>query len=217
MELTLLIIFGIVLIALAVVGGMRGVHEGTLALIGTLIGAVLVDLWHPVWYEWVRESLRPEIPAVPTWAIASTVFLGVVVLVGYGSGLLFPRQPRDDEIGVPLRERIVGVLLGLLNGALVCSYLLRYTIDILHNPEFDTVVATSVTLQTLYDWLPWFVMSVVFVLSVMIIARLVIRLLRKAMHARGLTPREDSIASAASLDERFEAVNNKISRRLPDA
>lgn len=228
MDVVLTIVIGVLLLAISALGWRRGLDSGLLALIGTLLGAALVDLWYSTLGNWFRGWF-PEHSDMPVWIVASVVFLLVSLIVGYGSSLLLfkqpvaifvgygsvrplPNQPDEDDFPEPdIRDRVMGGLLGLLNGALIVSYLLRYTTVILNDERFNIIIQTSLVARLLLQWLPWFMLTVVLVVSVAVLLRLIIRF----VYTRRANP-ADAISGSQSETEQDQAVLRKISQRLPE-
>ncbi len=230
MDVVLTIVIGVLLLAISVLGWRRGLDSGLLALLGTLLGAALVDLWYSTLGNWFRGWL-PEHANMPAWIVASVVFLFVSLIVGYGSSLLLfkqpvaifvgygsvrplPNQPDEDDFPeLDIRDRVMGGLLGLLNGALIVSYLLRYTIVVLNDERFTIIIQTSLVARLLLQWLPWFMLTVVLVVSVAVMLRLLIRFVYATARRANRT---DSISGSQSDMEQDQALLQKISQRLPE-
>lgn len=210
---------------LTVVGLLRGVQRGLLTLAGTLLGAVLVDLWLSTWLAWLVERLRPEIPARTAWIVASLGFVAVALIVGYGSGWLIPDAKPGADGKLPRRHalaRPAGALLGALNGALIAAYLLRYAGALLGS-DTTALIQGAFVLQLLSQWLPWFVLAVVLALATLVLARGLVRLLRfvrlraaRPAPAPAAAPAAPNtvVANAPTPDAKLGAVNNKIDQKL---
>lgn len=177
MELGITIGIGIILLLLGIWGLRRGVKAGVMSLIGTLLAVELVDLWHDTWGELLQEWVGGE--SAQTWEYGAAVaaFVAVVLLVGYGSSMLLPAQVQKKT----LADRVVGGLLGILNGALIISYLLRYTVSLLESEPLNEAIFSSTTSLFLYQWLPWFLLSTVLMLFLAIL----VRAIRFVLAARG--------------------------------
>lgn len=210
---------------LTVIGLLRGVQRGLLTLAGTLLGAVLVDLWLSSWQTWLVERLRPEQPAQTAWLAASIGFVVVAVIVGYGSGLLIPDAKLGVDGKLPRRHplaRPAGALLGALNAALIVAYLLRYASVLLGNST-AAMVQGALVLQVLLQWLPWFVLAVVLALTTLVLARGLVRLMRLVGSRAAARPAaapavaaapNTVVANAATPEAKLGAVNNKIEQKL---
>ncbi len=220
--MSLVLTMGIVLtlVLLSVLGVRRGVQRGMLTLAGTLMAAVLVELWQDRWAQWLREQFRPEDPASLTlWAVM-TGFVGVALLVGYGSGFLLPR-PTTPHQNRDLRDLVLGGLIGALNGALIISYLLRYAANL--SSEFQPIMQEMTLARLLHNWLPWFVLTIVLLVGGLVLVRAVMRgiqLLNRPPAASPATPSNGAVAgptqiAGAKTDaERLQAVSNKIEQRM---
>lgn len=219
-----------VIALLGLVGLFRGVRRGLIALAGTLLAAVLVDLWQDRWADWLRESFRPEQPALPTFLLTASIFIGVTVVIGYGGSTLLPRPgPNAKSAGLP--DKLLGALVGALNGALLVSYLLRYAAEIWADEGLAAAVAASPVADVLNAWLPWFILALVGTTAVFVLLRTTMRISR-ALNARptiapaappaGGQPAgqaaaaSSSVASSRSLKEADSKLSSKIDQALND-
>lgn len=109
-----------VFLLIGLFNGLRrgGIKEGT-ALIGVLLGALLVEFWARRWGEWLTQRTNLN-PSYATLISALGLLIGTAILSGYGSGSLIRRPTMKGG------ERSGGALLGLLNAALLTSFTLRY-------------------------------------------------------------------------------------------
>ncbi|HMQ31138.1 MAG TPA: CvpA family protein [Chloroflexaceae bacterium] len=192
----------------ALLGALRGVRPGLVAVGGTLLAAVLVDLWAEPLAGWLRATFRPELPGAPTFALIALVFLLAAGLLGYGGGAMLPPGPADPG----LYERVVGALLGALNGALVAAYLLRYALERWDGRRAEPVVAASPLAGLLVDWLPWTVLGMVAATGAIVLARL-----GRAAVARSAARRASgagSVAAAPNLAEADKRLSGKIDEAL---
>ncbi len=168
MFLTITLAVGIGLLGL--IGLARGVRAGLVAIAGTLLAAVLIDLWNQRLGAWIREMLRPELPALPTFLLVAAVFLLTVAIIGYGGSALLPRAPAQSRSRQAL-DRVVGGLLGALNGALIASYLLRFADAAWASGAVADLLATSPMARVLLLWLPWFMLALVVSTGAMVVIR----------------------------------------------
>ncbi|GEM_PF-3102350 len=183
----LLLIGVLLLITLTGIWGMwRGVLRSLLTIVGTLLGAVLVEFWGPIWGEQLQGWLNADDPAGLVWGATALGFLAVALILGYGSALLLPRSGKSYEIGAG--ERLAGALVGALNGLLMTGFLLNYGVE-MGAPEFRVAVQASPILTTLQEWLPWYVLAVVLTMGFWIIVRAVVRLI--TVVARSTSEAED--------------------------
>ncbi|MCS6881719.1 MAG: CvpA family protein [Oscillochloridaceae bacterium] len=181
---------------LGLIGLARGTRAGLAAIAGTLLGAVLIDLWNRPLAAWIRETLRPELPALPTFLLIAAVFLLTVAIIGYGGSALLPRAPAQSR-SRQILDRIVGGLLGALNGALIASYLLRYADMARVNGDVADLVATSPLAQVLLLWLPWFILALVATTGAIVLIRGGARFVR-ARRTAATAPAASTAQPAAS-------------------
>jgi hypothetical protein len=120
------------------------------------------------------------------------------------------------------KERLSGGLLGALNGAMIGSYLLRYTDTILQNKDFAAALQESVVARVLYAWLPWFVLAMAITVLINIIWRLVQRTLLASGKSQmppqggkggGGNPPGGGGGAKNSQREQDQALLNKINRK----
>jgi uncharacterized membrane protein required for colicin V production len=120
MSLASNLIIGCVLV-FGLINGFRhgGLKEGV-ALVGVLLGALLVEFWVEPWGRTLSERSGLKIDNA-RWVIALSILIGTALFTGYGSGIFVRRS------SLKTRERLSGALLGLLNMGLLVSFTLRYT------------------------------------------------------------------------------------------
>ncbi len=228
MNLVLPIIVALALVGLGIWGMRRGVQRGLLTLAWIFFAAILVDLWSPVWADWLREQLKPDNPATLTWIATALSFLVISIVFGFGSGILIRSSNKTAADGLPKKSSVsngtVGGLLGILSGIVIISYLLRYTTDLLPESDFAVTPASNVVMRLLYEWLPWFLLATLVMFGGIMLFRTVQHFMRavpqsaskgseKAQLSSATSP-SSSVAGAKSTPEQFDAVNNKINQKL---
>ncbi|NJN15132.1 MAG: CvpA family protein [Oscillochloris sp.] len=206
---------------LALVGLMRGLRRGIVALAGTLLAAVLIDLWQARWISWLRETMQFEQWALPAFVLIAIIFLGVTLLVGYGGSILLPPEKPGANNAL---ARLLGGLIGAINGALIASYLLRYASEIWPDATISTLLAGSPAALILNTWLPWFILALVGTTAVFVILRATVRISR-ALNARPTAApptmptakipptSSSSVANSSSLREADQKLSEKIDQR----
>ncbi|NJN68251.1 MAG: CvpA family protein [Chloroflexaceae bacterium] len=215
MDIALTISIGVVLFGLGIWGLFRGVQRGMLSLVGTFVGVVLVDLWSETWVELLIKQFRPENQTEWRWAVTTLGFLVVAIVLGYGSSVLIPREEEPEYLS--LNNRLVGGLIGILNGALVVGYLIHYTVTTWDSDAFQETLSLSVTAQMLSQWLPWFVLGSVVVFGIIVLVRLLVRLVIKLLEkGPPMTGAAEapSLAGTGSRTEREQVISKKIDQKL---
>jgi hypothetical protein len=172
MALTLTIV--IVTVLFGVIGLVRGTRRGIVTLMGTLFGAVLVDLWQDRWAEWLRTDRGIEQPALWTFLITAAVFVVVALVIGYGGSMLLRSDPKAPTPGIG--DRLLGGLVGALNAALIISYLLRYAEEAWTNGAATELIAAAPVAAVLAAWLAWFILALVVTTGVFVLLRVTITL-----------------------------------------
>ncbi len=229
LTISLLVVIGL----LALLGLLRGVRAGLVAIAGTLLAAVLVDLWGERLALWLRTTLRPERPALPVFLLIAAVFLLTALVIGFGSNALLPRAGAATTRRAVIADRLLGALLGALNGALIGSYLLRYAQAAWPDRTVANLVAASPVAGVLVLWLPWFVLAMVVTSGLVVLVRVTATQVRRRAAARaaapaptpavpagggagvgGAPPPTSSVANAKSLGEADRKLNDKIDQAL---
>ncbi|NNJ09667.1 CvpA family protein [Chloroflexales bacterium ZM16-3] len=179
---------------LGLFGFFRGVRRGLIAVAGTLLGAVLIDLWQARWSAWLRTQMEP--PGWVTFFMTAAIFLLVALLVGYGGSLLLPRE-RDPKAKEPgLFDRLLGAFIGALNGALIVSYLLRYANENWPSGEAARMIAGSLVAGILDAWLPWFILAMVVTTTVFVTLRGTVRVSRALSRQAPVVPATGAFPNA---------------------
>jgi MFS family permease len=179
--MALTITIAIVVVLFGSIGVARGTRRGIVTLVGTLFGAVLVDLWQDRWAEWLRTERGVEQPAFWAFLITAVVFVLAALVIGYGSSMLLRKDPQAAPITAG--DRLLGGLVGALNGALIVSYLLRYAEEAWTNGAATDVIAGSPVAAILAAWLAWFVLALVVTTGIFVLLRVTLTV-GKALTAR---------------------------------
>ena len=148
---------------LGYVGFRRDLRRGVMALAGTLLGAILVGFWGDTWGQSLAVRLGGS-PQRMTFVASSVGFLLTVLIIGYGGGLLLGSQER-----APFPRRLAAALLGILNGALVTAYLLRF--GTLADAGFSEEVQAWAPARLLHDGLPLLFLAVTGVVAALVLVR----------------------------------------------
>ncbi len=130
-------------------GFRRGGWPSGFALLGTLIGTVLVDLW--------REGIVGVLTAIGllngwTAFLAMSGLLLLAMIVGYNIDIIIELGLED---AVEWSHRLVGALIGLVNGALVVTYLIRYAELAWSAVTVDGLISATVLALLVKAFLPW--------------------------------------------------------------
>ena len=171
------------LLLLGFANGLRrgGIKEGT-ALIGVLLGALLVEFWAQRWGQTLSERSGLHINnAVLLLSLA--LLIGTALFSGYGSGLFFRRTTMKSG------ERIAGALLGLLNMGLLTSFTLRYTQELYFNETDPTQpvqswIRESIVSRFMLNWLGYVLLGAALTLGIVSIVMATLRLERLAATPR---------------------------------
>jgi uncharacterized membrane protein required for colicin V production len=186
--MALTIVLAATVAVLAIAGLLRGVRRGLLALAGTLLAAVVVDLWSERLSSWLRETVGPERPALPTFSLVAVLFVLTALIVGYGGSALLPKPDANAKRPAAAIDALLGALLGALNGTLIVSYLLRYAQEFWRDDTVTDLVAASPVGPVLEQWLPWFVMAMVGATTLFVLIRLLAAIARSSSAPKPVSP-----------------------------
>jgi len=176
MALALTIVIGLVLAILGFVGYLRDLRRSLLALLGTLVGAILVSFWGDQWGAGLASRFVNADVQRTTFYVSSAVFLWSALVVGYGGGILLNRA--KDR---PFQHRLTSALLGLINGVLIVGFLLRFATA--KQPNFVPAIQADPLAKIIHDGMPLLFLAVAVLVTVMVIARAAI-----GLFSRGATP-----------------------------
>jgi|GEM_PF-2429038 len=166
-------VLAIVFVAgLAALGIWRGfVREILVSLAGIVLGVFAGSLWATSWGgAWASGLGMNE--AVLKGIILLVSLYGIVLIIGYGSSLFLRRRP------IPLWQRLVGGLIGLLNGLVLAALTLSYIQDHFLGAAPDSVLRKSLLSAALIDWLPVILAGIVLVVVLAVIVVAIVRLVR---------------------------------------
>ncbi len=171
------------LLAIGFANGVRrgGIKEGT-ALIGVLLGALLVEFWAERWGQTLsdRSGLRINNAFL---LLSLALLIGTALFSGYGSGLFFPRRAMKGA------ERFGGGLLGLLNVGLLISFTLRYAQQYYYTETDPTQpveswIRAGIVSQFMLNWLGYVLLGAALALGIFSMVTATLRLGRLAATPR---------------------------------
>ena len=165
MALAFTIIIALVLLVLGLVGYIRDLRRGLLALIGTLAGASLVSFWAAPWGLSLAGSFVGGDPQRMIFIVSCALLLWSGLVVGYGAGMLLGRAKDRPSF----QQRLVGALLGALNGVLIVAFLLRFAVT--SQPSFSAMIGSSPLAKILFDSLPLLFLGVALVVTLAVLVR----------------------------------------------
>jgi hypothetical protein len=165
MALGFTIVIALVLTVLGLVGYIRDSRRGLLALIGTLVGAILVDLWAQQWGPGLAARFVGGDVQRLTFILSCLLFLWSALFVGYGGGLLLSRTREHP----PFPQRLAGAALGVLNGILIIGFLLRFAT--VNQSGFAATLPGSPVAQVFHDGLPLLILGATAAITVAVIGR----------------------------------------------
>jgi len=187
MALAFTIVIALVLVVLSLVGYIRDLRRGLLALIGTLAGAILVSFWAAPWGQALAGRFGGADPQGLIFIMSCALLLWSALAVGYGGGMLLGRA-KDRP---PFQQRLVGALLGALNGVLIVSFLLRFAVT--SQPSFTAMIESSALAKILFDGLPLLFLGLTVAITLAVLVRGVM-----LFATRRATPAAPAVAPATS-------------------
>ena len=139
----------VILLLFVIAGFRRGAWPSGFVLLGTLIGTVLVDLWR----NGVVHLLTP-IGMTTGWPLflALSSLLLIAIVVGYGVDTIFEL---GLENAAEWSHRLIGAAIGLVNAALVITYLARYAGAAWPDPATTAWLTTTTVVPLVINLLPW--------------------------------------------------------------
>src|SRR5512145_1367088 len=166
MSLAILIGATIVLFVLGLLGYWRDIRHSVTALTGTLLGAVQVEFWGEIWGQDLARRLGNSDVAGVTFVVSSSIFLLTALIVGYGSSLFIYQTEEPSTF----THRLVGVLLGLLNGIVIIGYVLRFATS--KNSGFAAIVHNTPLAREIHNSLPSLLLAVTLIIAISVVVRI---------------------------------------------
>lgn len=151
MALAITIVVTLVLVLLGLVGYWRDTRRAVVAIAGTLIGALMVGFWGEPWGQQLAQRMVDGNPRTLTFVISCALFLFCALVVGYGGGVLFGRAKEPPAFS----QRLANTFLGLLNGALIIGYVLRFATAQQPESNFTALVQNTPLVRIFHDGLPY--------------------------------------------------------------
>ena len=136
----LLVLLGLVL------GALRGIRTGLLALAATLLGFIVSGYWGDAWATQISEQYSFDARSF-SFALSAILLLGPALIIGYGGGNILPRASTLKPV-----YRVIGAVLGMLNGLLQAGFLLRYASTLY--PDFLTQLKAIPGMLWIHDGPP---------------------------------------------------------------
>ena len=156
----------VVLIMFIPIGLWRGVLREWVALIGIALGLLLANEWAGPWGGDLaaQTGLKPEMGA---FIVGAALFLGATLLIGYGGGAALPFRP-----DLTWTNRLLGALIGLGNGVLILSGMLRLMQRHLFDDQPDSLLLGTALSRFLIDYVGWAELVLFFTLALCVVISL---------------------------------------------
>jgi hypothetical protein len=202
MSLAITLVIALILLLLLLVGAWRDIPRGLLALVATLFGTVLGGFWTERWGNELAARFDTG-PSPIIGGIGILLISSVVLLIGYGGGIVLPPSPKL----LTWQERVIGGALGLLNGIVLTGYLLR--LSTYGNPGFAALIGSSALATLLYDGIPLLFLAVAIVGSSIIIGKGIVIALRNRATTPFIPPDSETPGSAPQITKAERRENQK--------
>ncbi|MCX7860070.1 MAG: CvpA family protein [Chloroflexus sp.] len=192
----------VILVLFTVIGLRRGAWPSGFALMGTLIGAVLVDLWR----DGVINVLgRLGLAAGWPLFLALSGLLILATIIGYGIDMIIELGLEDAE---EWSHRLTGAAIGVINAALMITYLARYAVVAWSEAAMNERLAMALLTPLVIAWLPWGVLALTLLGGFILVLRIV-HLFRTERQLYADVPRSPREADLRVLEQ----INRAIERR----
>ena len=202
------LLIGLILVLFVPLGVWRGLLREALTTGGILLAAVVAGDWAPVWGPALTAQTGLTRP-LAFFLVAISLFLGVVLVIGYGSALLLPTR-------APGRwGRAAAGPLGLVNAALIVGYTLHFLQIHLYGNAPDSAIAQSSAAWFLANLVAVVFLLPVLVLTPAIVVAAIVRLIRsrrgqataRAAATTAVLPRVDADAATRPIQRPAEAAD----------
>jgi hypothetical protein len=158
-DMALAVAAAVIIGVFGVLGSLADIRRGGVVLAGALLGASLVDFWARPLAELLASRVNGEI-APFLMASSAVIFILTVLLVGFGGGMLFIKRKET----LKFNERVAGLGLGLVNGFVVTSYMVRFAGAF--DDTFRTATEDSPIGRVLYAGVPYLFLAVAVCIAV---------------------------------------------------
>jgi colicin V production protein len=194
------------------VGFRRDLRRGVMSLSGTLLGAILADFWAAPWGQSLAGRFVGGDSQRLTYIVSCLIFLFSVLVIGYGGGLLLGAKER---VAVP--RRVAGALLGVLNGALVAAYLLRF--GAASDAGARELIQAWLPARILHDGLPLLFLGVTAGVALLVLVRALVVFAGRdrVTTAKAAGPPKPAIAADAPAPAAGQASDRDVLNKVHDA
>ncbi|MBN1484109.1 MAG: zinc ribbon domain-containing protein [Chloroflexia bacterium] len=163
----------LIALAFAAIGLWRGFRREILVtLAGIVPGVMLGSLWGDAWASDLASRMQGQVDTFQgVFRLGSLVY--ILLLIGYGSGFFLPRRQ-----AAPFLQRLLGGLVGLLNGLLAEAFAFQYIQRYFLGNEADSTLQNALISSLLLKGLPWMFLGVVVIVSWAVVIIALVRLAR---------------------------------------
>lgn len=141
----------LLMLVLGVIGLLRGAVREAIVASMVALGAFVNSQWAIQWGQGLNQMYNGWPQQGEQFVISLLVLWAIAIIVGYGLGSLLPRQP------ITAQSRAMGFLLGLVSGAALAGWSLRYYITNTDGTlQPDTPPLLDPVSRSLIIWATWF-------------------------------------------------------------
>jgi|SRR5688572_17090983 len=135
---------------MAIIGLLRGVGRELVVAAAITLGALIVQQWAAIWAAGIQESFTSTNVGVAQFSLGLIVLSAVTLLVGYLLGGRLAERPSSASM------RLLGGILGAMNGAALAGWILRYAYVSLDGAQPSSPVYQNSVSQGFMIWAGWF-------------------------------------------------------------
>ncbi len=135
---------------LALLGLLRGVGRELVVAAAITLGALIVQQWVAIWAGGIQEAFTSTNIGLAQFSLGLVVLSAVTLFVGYMLGGRLVDRPTSASM------RLLGGVLGALNGAALAGWILRYAYVGLYSPPSSSPIYQNSVSQGFMIWAGWF-------------------------------------------------------------
>ena len=139
-----------VMALLALLGLLRGVGRELVVAAAITLGALIVQQWAANWAGGIRQGFTSTDLGSAQFALGVLILLAVTLFVGYMLGGRLVDRPTTAG------TRLLGGVLGALNGAALAGWVLRYAYTSLDASQPSSPIYQNTVSQGFMIWAGWF-------------------------------------------------------------
>ncbi len=139
-----------VMALLAILGLLRGVGRELVVAAAITLGALIVQQWAAIWAGGIKDAFIGTNLGSAQFSLGLVVLLAVTLFVGYILGGRLVDRPTSASM------RLLGGILGAMNGAAIAGWALRYAYVGLDSSQPSSPIYQNSISQGFMIWAGWF-------------------------------------------------------------